>query len=96
MIGHVPTSAGSIDRNVLWRENVRFLAAATERVDMGVFDEEQEVIGGFVLLERDEFFLQPARGEIIQSAKILVTQHSRLFLSSIARRFKLAAVRLAV
>jgi hypothetical protein len=79
VIGHVAAAAGADDRNILWRENVRFLAAPAEGVNIRVLDEEQEVIGGFVLLECDELFLQPARSEIIQSAEILVTQHSRLF-----------------
>ena len=43
VIRHIPAATGADDRNFFWREHIRFLAAATESVNMRMFDEEQNV-----------------------------------------------------
>ena len=43
VIGHIAAAAGAMDRDFLRREHIRFLAAATEGVNMRMFDEEQNV-----------------------------------------------------
>ena len=65
VICHIAAAAGANDRNFFWREHIRFLTAATESVNMRMFDEEQNVGRGLALLGFDEPFLQLKRGEDI-------------------------------
>jgi hypothetical protein len=76
MIGHVAAAAGTMDGNFARRQHVRVFAAASERVDMGMFDEKENVGRESKLLASDEPFLQIEGGEVVQTAEILVYERS--------------------
>jgi hypothetical protein len=72
MIGHVPTPAGPINRHFPRREHVRLLPGSPERIDMRMFDEQQNVRQRFALLGFDKPLLEFEGGEILHAPEVLV------------------------
>ena len=70
MISHIAAAARAVDRNFLRREYVRFLAAATDSVDMGVLDEKKGISNGLALLGRDQLFLNRQRRKVIHRTQV--------------------------
>src|SRR6516162_8436646 len=65
MISHVPAAACPVDRHLLWSKNVGFFPAPTDRVDMWMLYEEQEVRGGFTLFKFHKVLLQPKGSQVV-------------------------------
>ncbi len=43
MVSHIAAAAGAVDRDFPRREYIRIVAAATEGVDMGMFNKQENV-----------------------------------------------------
>ena len=74
----IAAAIGAIDRNFLRRQKVRFQATPAERVDVGMFNEEENIGQGLKLFALDKLLLDFLSSEILHWAEIFIEQHGAI------------------
>jgi hypothetical protein len=57
MISHIAAATSAMQRHVLRRENIIEVTAASDRIDMRMFDQEKNIGNSLPLSKLDELFL---------------------------------------
>ena len=78
VIRDIAAAIGADDRNFLRRQKVRFQAAPAKRVNMGMLNEEENIVQGLKLFALDKLLLDFQSSEVLHWAEILIEQHGAI------------------